>query len=266
MTDENAGGEQPKLSKKELNKLARKAQKAEKAGAKGDNSQQQAGGDDEDFSKDFYGSYGLIQSTEKRDISFTPVKGVSGDLAGQKVWLRGRVHNIRAKGKTCFIVLRQGIYTIQVSLFVTEKISKQMIKFVAGISKESIIDVEGSVEKVENPVDSCTQKDVELLASQVFVVSASDPRLPLQIEDASRSAPTEEEKAGNNKLAVVNLDTRLDNRILDLRTTTSRGIFCDPIRRLPSFPQHPERPGIFWKSRRPKLSRLPAKEAPMSLR
>jgi nondiscriminating aspartyl-tRNA synthetase len=49
-------------------------------------------------------------------------------------------------------------------------------------------------------------------------VSAAIPRLPLLIEDASRPASEEE-------LAKVNLDTRLDNRILDLRTVTNQAIF-----------------------------------------
>lgn len=32
-----------------------------------------------------------------------------------QVLLRGRVHTVRGKGKSCFIVLRQGSTTVQVS-------------------------------------------------------------------------------------------------------------------------------------------------------
>merc|ERR1712130_759038 len=35
-------------------------------------------------------------------------------------------------------------------------------------------------------IESCSQQDVELHVKQVWVVSASDPQLPLQIEDAGR--------------------------------------------------------------------------------
>lgn len=42
---------------------------------------------------------------------------------------------------------------------------------------------------------------------QVFVVSASEPRIPIQIEDLSRKNDP------NSDLPVVNLDTRLDNRL-----------------------------------------------------
>ncbi|ETN72238.1 hypothetical protein NECAME_18946, partial [Necator americanus] len=71
---------------------------------------------------------------------------------------------------------------------------------------ESIVDIQGRVEKVEAQIESCTQKDAELHAIQVFVVSSSEQRLPLQIEDASRRADSAD------GLAAVNLDTRLDNR------------------------------------------------------
>lgn len=36
------------------------------------------------------------------------------------------------------------------------------------------------------PIESCTQRDVELSINQIWVVSSSAPQLPLQIEDASR--------------------------------------------------------------------------------
>merc|ERR1719300_2054847 len=94
-----------------------------------------------------------------------------------------------------------------------------MIKFIAGITKESIVDVEGIVRTVGQKIESCSQQDVELHAEQVFVVSAAAQRLPLQIDDASRP------ETGGEELATVSQDTRLENRILDLRTTTSQSIF-----------------------------------------
>lgn len=54
------------------------------------------------------------------------------------------------------------------------------------VSKESIVDVEAEIVTVDQPVLSCTQHDVELSIKQIWVVSASAPQLPLQIEDASR--------------------------------------------------------------------------------
>jgi aspartyl-tRNA synthetase len=66
--------------------------------------------------------------------------------------------------------------------------------------------------KVEKPITGCTQSTVELSIKSFFVVSASEPKLPLQIEDASRPVVEHSEGDSANQLATVNLDTRLDNR------------------------------------------------------
>lgn len=54
------------------------------------------------------------------------------------------------------------------------------------ITKESVIDVEGFVRGVPQKIEGATQQDVELHVTQLWVVSAAEPRLPLLIEDASR--------------------------------------------------------------------------------
>ena len=72
---------------------------------------------------------------------------------------------------------------MQCLAFVNESISKQMVKFIAqsvinqfvlrfslfnfSISKESIVDVEAVVKKVDEKIESCTQQDVELHVKQV---------------------------------------------------------------------------------------------------
>ncbi|KAF8357442.1 dars-1 [Pristionchus pacificus] len=205
MADLAVDGEK-KMSKKELNKLAKAAKKNEAKAA----------------AVRMYGSYGLIQSAdEKKDMEYTELRAINASLDGKEIWVRARIHATRSKGKTAFLVLRHRVHTAQLMLFVGEKLSKQMLKFVAGISKESIVDVRGLVKKVEGEgIASCTQKDAELHAVEVFVVSAAEPRLPLQIEDASRG---EHDASG---LSCVNLDTRLDNRVLDLRTPTAQAIFA----------------------------------------
>lgn len=61
-----------------------------------------------------------------------------------------------------------------------------MNKNVCSVNKESILDIEAEIVTVPQPVESCTQKDVELDIRQLWVVSSAAPQLPLQIEDASR--------------------------------------------------------------------------------
>lgn len=174
-----------------------------------------------------YGNYPVIQSSNKdlkRDRKLVPIKTLSppsDDSTNSPVWLRGRIHTSRSKGKQCFFVLRQQEYTVQCILFVSGAIDKEMVKFVAGIPRESIVDVEGIVKSVPKPVESCTQKLVEISVQQVFVVSTAEARLPLQIDDASR--PVGGDDGGLD--ITVNQDTRLDNRVIDLRTPANLAIF-----------------------------------------
>lgn len=55
------------------------------------------------------------------------------------------IHFATISGKQAFFVIRSQANTIQCVLAVGEKVSKQMVKFVCNIPKESIIDVEGKV-------------------------------------------------------------------------------------------------------------------------
>jgi aspartyl-tRNA synthetase len=184
-----------KLSKNALKKAEKAAKKAEfvaeKKATSGDTTTVEPA-DLEDVARDRYGDLPLIQSREKVTRDLLKVRDLDGSMADQLVWLRARVQTSRAKGKQCFFVLRQQQYTVQALLAVSERVSKQMVKFAAAITKESIVDLQGYVRKVEQKIDSCTQQDVELHVEQLFVVSASEPRLPLLIEDASRSEKAEE--------------------------------------------------------------------------
>lgn len=47
-----------------------------------------------------YGQTNMIQSKEKfEDRKFTVIKDLNTNLENQMVWLRGRLHTSRAKGK-----------------------------------------------------------------------------------------------------------------------------------------------------------------------
>jgi len=240
-----AGGGEPKKEKGKENKQPkieagepgeksetqkkRDAKKAEKMAKKAAHKSEETGpdsvtdGKDEgpDVSAGKYGIQEMNQSKSKPGTLLTAVKELGLKMNGKMVTIRGRLHTSRAKGKQCFFVVRQQTCSVQCLAYVSDTISRQMVKFAAHISKESIVDVKAVVTKVEEKIESCTQQDVELHVKEVWVVSASDPQLPLQIEDAGRRLTAEEE--GN--FARVNQDTRLDNRVLDLRTPTNQAIF-----------------------------------------
>ncbi|XP_017759883.1 PREDICTED: aspartate--tRNA ligase, cytoplasmic isoform X2 [Eufriesea mexicana] len=212
------------LSKKVLKKQRKEAEKAiKKAERKAQIQAQQDTTDEKDISFGNYGETGLIQSKEKyTERKFTDIKNLNPNLENQNVWLRGRLHTSRATGKQCFIVLRQQSHTIQGLAAVNEQVSKQMIKFISNITKESIVDIEAVVKCVPSKIESCTQKDVEVHIEKIFVVSVAKSQLPLQIEDASRPVTEADDNALNIK---VNQDTRLDNRVLDLRTPANQAIY-----------------------------------------
>jgi len=187
----------------------------------GGNGAQESKDEGPDVSAGKYGVQEMNQSRTRPTTVLTSVGQLDLKLAEKRVTIRGRLHTSRAKGKQCFFVVRQQQTSVQCLAFVNEVVSKQMVKFIAHISKESIIDVEAVVKKVGEKIESCSQQDIELYVEQVWVVSASDPQLPLQIEDAGRRITDENEE----NRATVNQDTRLDNRVLDLRTPTNQAIF-----------------------------------------
>uniref|UniRef100_A0A336MEG7 Aspartate--tRNA ligase, cytoplasmic n=1 Tax=Culicoides sonorensis TaxID=179676 RepID=A0A336MEG7_CULSO len=211
-------------SKKAAKKQAKEAQKAARKESKAANSA--TNGEQEDAPDCSMGKYGIakmIQSDNPHtDRLFVPVAELSKYLNKDNIWVRGRVHTSRCKGKQCFLVLRQQSSTVQCVLSVNETLSKQMVKFTGSISKESIIDLKVKVVSVPIKVEFCTEKDIELIPSEIFVVSQAKQSLPLQIEDASRP----EKSNDPNALQIrVNQDTRLDNRVLDLRTPANQAIF-----------------------------------------
>ena len=226
--------------------------------------------DESDPLKDKYGVSPFIQSqfdpSHRFQVKFQKICEINQSLDGQQVKLRARLQRSRIKGKSGFLVLREGVFTVQACLFVEDgKISKQMINFVNSLHLESIVDVTATVKKVPKPVESCTQKDVELSVETIFLVVSAPKVLPFQMEDALRKVNPEleeddyqqkkkdeerkeEEKKEDEKddkkkkkkekkekkeqkedkekkEIVVKMNTRLDNRVFDLRVPTTMAIF-----------------------------------------
>lgn len=216
----NAETQSKKAAKKQAKEAQKAARKESKAANNASNDVQE---EVPDCSIGKYGIAKMIQSEDSHaDRLFVPVAELSKYLNKDNVWVRGRVHTSRCKGKQCFLVLRQQSSTVQCVLSVNETLSKQMVKFTGSISKESIIDLKVKVVSVPIKVEFCTEKDIELIPTEIFVVSQAKQSLPLQIEDASRP----EKSNDPNALQIrVNQDTRLDNRVLDLRTPANQAIF-----------------------------------------
>ena len=182
----------------------------------------------------------LNRSQGDPNLRFTKTLTNVGDLDAsskdKEVIVRGRLHNSRASGNLCFVVIRQQYCTIQAVLQKSDLISKGMVTYAGKVPKESIIEVSATVLVPEKPVATCSQK-VELAVKTFFVVNKSAPVLPFQLEDASRVVTdqaaeddkvgkgADEEQKDGEKVIVVKQDVRLNNRIIDLRVPTNQAIF-----------------------------------------
>lgn len=222
-TEEGAAKEP---SKNELKKRAKQAEKdkkaAEKAARQAELAQQKSAAD-EDFASELYGKLPLNQSQSRPRIPRTQISSLSAALDGQSVLIRARVHTLRAQGnKMVFLNLRQRIDSVQALVTVTpEKVSKQMVKWVASLGSESIVLVEGVVKTAPEEIKSATVGDIEVHINKIYLIASVEGRLPFSIDDASRPDTDDAEAQFNRVL----LDTRLNNRVVDLRTQTNQAIF-----------------------------------------
>ncbi|KAJ3360351.1 hypothetical protein HDU91_004651 [Kappamyces sp. JEL0680] len=182
------------LTKNALKKLQKDKEKAQK----------------KDYSKDRYGKLPMNNSKDRLNLVFTPLSSLGPEHVG----------------KSSILVIDEAT------------VSKQMLKFATGyvaasnrsITSESLVRVEAVVTKSPELIKSCTVQEYELkiqkvpqrrLTAQIFVVSEA-ARLPFTLEDAQRPVADINEESGFNP---VHLDTRLNNRVVDLRTITNHAIF-----------------------------------------
>ncbi|GAA5927307.1 aspartate--tRNA ligase DPS1 [Sporobolomyces koalae] len=221
----NANGEPESKSERKKREKAEekeriKAEKAKKIAEKEAAEKAAREENDKDYSPDSYGILPLNNSSTRTGAKRWKLDEITAAHEGQPVLLRARLQTSRAQGaKMVFVVLRQQAHTIQGLVQVEpELVSKKMVRWVEGINPESIVLVEGHVQKAAETIKSCTVQDVELKIKKIHVISGAPNLLPFNMNDALRPIDSED---GVN----VALDTRLDNRVLDLRTITNQAIF-----------------------------------------
>ncbi|KAL1583936.1 hypothetical protein WHR41_07377 [Cladosporium halotolerans] len=229
-------------SKGALKKAAKEKEKAEKAAKrKAEEEAQKKAADANDISKEDYGELPMLGSqpyvppTEKVPrVNLAEVAEEYKDTSkmdeagGPQIVFRGIVENARAQGaKLTFITFRQGLDTIQAVVAESETLSRQMVKFAGKIPAESVVLVHGLVKKPKELVKSTTIQHLELHVKKLFVVAKADSQLPMQVTDAERPIPGdgEEEKTEDDGRPIVTLNTRLNNRVIDLRGKHNTAIF-----------------------------------------
>lgn len=218
---QNAGPSRSEL-KKRAKALEKEKKAAERAAKQQEIAQLQASADD--FATEFYGVQPLNQSQSRTHRPRAQISSFSS-RDGEIVLFRARVHTSRAQGnKMVFLNLRQRIDSVQALLTVAEgKVSKQMVKWAASLADESIVLVEGTVQKTPELIESATVGDVEVLVTKIYLISGIDGRLPFSLDDASR--PDSEKESSEVPYNRVLLDTRLNSRVVDLRTQANQAVF-----------------------------------------
>ncbi|MEM2041570.1 MAG: aspartate--tRNA(Asn) ligase [Nitrososphaerota archaeon] len=140
-----------------------------------------------------------MQEEEKRIFAIDVQKQNDG-LVG---YLLGWVHEIRDLGSLVFIVLRDRTGTCQVSLR-RDSLNQNELAELDKITKESVVRVDGIVR-----MEPKSRLGAELKASNLVVLSRAAESLPYDVVGKVKAT----------------MNTRLENRILDLRRPEHRAIF-----------------------------------------
>ncbi|PWA89950.1 class II aminoacyl-tRNA and biotin synthetases superfamily protein [Artemisia annua] len=179
-------------------------------------------------------NYGDIPTTELMSLTvpdlsrWKTVKSLGKEMEGETVLVRGRLHVTRpVSKKMAFLMVREDGFTVQCVVNVAEGlVSAQMVKFAVGITKESFVDVEGVVSVLEFPFIRASQQEVEIQVTKIYCVNRAASGLPISVDDAARSeAEIESALELGEQLVRVNQDTRLDHRVVEIRTLPNHGIF-----------------------------------------
>jgi aspartyl-tRNA synthetase len=135
----------------------------------------------------------------------------------KKIWIEGRIHNMKVQAKMCFIILRYQDNTLQT--IALKSILKDSFKDLCALQSESLIQLYGTLNTIPESVGkvkSASYTDFELVIEH-YVLASPAAKLPFSLEDAN--------DAGNSYRNDVTLHTRLDNRYFDLRVPFNHAVF-----------------------------------------
>ena len=130
------------------------------------------------------------------------IESIGPGDGGKEASLAGWVEDVRNLGGIAFLIVRQRSGTFQVT--VKKKVNEALFDAAAHLVRESVVVARGTIQP--NPQ---VRNGWELVASAAEVISPAAAPLPLPVAD----------KVG------AEMDTRFDNRVLDLRKPERRAIF-----------------------------------------
>lgn len=127
------------------------------------------------------------------------------DYFDKEITISGFAEKVRNLQWVQFIVLRNGTQRIQITIEKSVEENKEMVDKIATLTNESTIKVTGILKENEK----VKMGGMEIIPSNIEITSLSAPELPINIL---------------NKDAAL-IDTRMDNRFLDLRNDANFNIF-----------------------------------------
>ncbi|EAT88027.2 hypothetical protein SNOG_04267 [Parastagonospora nodorum SN15] len=163
------------------------------------------------------------------------IEEFSAKDVGKEVVFRARIHHLRKmSSKFVFFMFRQQLATIQGVLMEHADISKYMLYWAEHLDAETVVLVKGILQEPkakQGEVLGATIHDVEVSVHAMHVEAAVTENLPFNVNEAEVSKAEvdaelakSEHKEGHSRVRISDR-TRLTNRVIDLRTTASQGIF-----------------------------------------
>lgn len=177
-----------------------------------------------------YGAYKVIQSaceysgSGRKFADISSWVGVEAPCDGDSGthWVRGRMQKLLAPSADFgFVTVRSNRETVQAVIT-----GKEMLKWAKkNLTAESVIDIEGCLVSPDEVVTKCSVSKVELQVARLYIVSRAESPLPLNLEDAGQQLDKDgnpvHTEAGRPK---VTRDTRLNNRVIDVRVPSHSAI------------------------------------------
>ncbi len=150
--------------------------------------------------------------TAYRTHTLGEIQRIGAELIGQEVTVSGFMEANRGKGAICFVDLRDGTGITQIFLK-SDNVGEEALDLVQRMTRESTLQFTGTVSEKRPPKvkegEPVPPPAYEVVATSVNLISRAVAPLPLGVTDTVHVA----------------LDTRLDNRFLDLRRAHVNAMF-----------------------------------------
>ncbi|KAL0565755.1 aspartate--tRNA ligase dps1, partial [Marasmius crinis-equi] len=172
-----------------------------------------------------YGNLPLVEPHERDEsdkVQFA-LSSLSEEFLDKSVTFRARIHTVRrVSAKLAFFILRQQVVTIQGVLGLKNGvISENFIRWGEHLRPESIILVQGTVRRPEGGehIKSTSIHDLEIHITHLHLIA--EPSVPVPFTVYS------DELSKNPQDTVHNISdrTRLEHRIIDIRSPVTQSIF-----------------------------------------